>query len=151
VQKDPDQATTITAQLAEWWNDVEEHSDIEGQSLSAYQVTLLTVLKNESKISLYRPILAAAHKGADYDASLQLCIASARAIISVLHKAIATKDMSGGTLEPLTLLWPSCTWAVWISTFILFFAANSKCLSQTALVRYMKFFPSAQAELIMTS
>ncbi|KZM26416.1 DNA binding [Ascochyta rabiei] len=130
VQKDPDQATAITAKLAQWWNDVEDFHDTEDdQNASAYHRTVLTMLKHESIISLNRPTLAASRQGHAYDAALQQCIGSARAIITTLHKAIRPRNELELGSESVALLWPSCTWAAWISTFILFHAASSNHVS----------------------
>jgi hypothetical protein len=136
VQKDPDRATAITARLGQWWNDIEDLQDAEeDQYASIYHVTVLTVLKHEAIISLNRPALAASRQGPAYDAALQCCIGSARAIITTLHKAIKPR---GGPQKdaPLSLLWPSFTWAVWISTFVLFHAASSNHISQGVVSRY---------------
>jgi hypothetical protein len=137
VQKDPDRATAITARLGQWWNDIEDLQDAEeDQYASIYHVTVLTVLKHEAIISLNRPALAASRQGPAYDAALQCCISSARAIITTLHKAI--KPCGGPQKDaPLSLLWPSFTWAVWISTFVLFHAASSNHISQGVVSRYL--------------
>lgn len=133
VQRDPDQATVITARLAQWWNDIEISKDNEdAHTRSLYHSTILELLKHESIISLHRPILVASNQGAEYDAALQLCIGSARSIIMNLHNAIY---VGVNSRESLTLLWPSCTWGVWISTFILFYAANIDRLSQEVVSR----------------
>jgi hypothetical protein len=135
VQRDPGQATAIAAQLAHWWNAVEELNDADvSQRLSPYNLAILTLLKHESMISLHRPILAASHRGVDYDAALQLCIGSARSIITLLHTAIGNKEDSHGNSD-LCLLWPSCTWAIWISTFTLFYAANNHQLPHTVVTK----------------
>jgi hypothetical protein len=137
VQKDPDRATAITAQLGQWWNDVEDFHDAEeDQYTSVYHLTVLTVLKHEAIISLNRPALAASRQGPAYDAALQYCIGSARSIISTLHKVTKPRRDSQKT-APLSLLWPSFTWAVWISTFILFHAASSNHISQGVVSRYL--------------
>jgi hypothetical protein len=112
----PDRATTITAKLAQWWNEIEDWNDgTNGQQIPEYQFTILSLLKHESIISLHRPILAASHQGAEYDAALQLCVGSARTIITILHDAINSRDNSLNGHGSMTLLWPSCTWAVWVS------------------------------------
>ena len=137
VQKDPDKATAITAKLTHWWNDVEDFQDTEDyQHLTYYHRTILTVLKHESVISLNRPTLAASHQGHAYDVALQQCIGSARAIITTLHKAIIPRNGNESGSSALSLLWPSCTWAVWISTFILFHAASSRHVSGGIVSRY---------------
>lgn len=136
VQKDPDQATSITARLARWWNEIEELIDMDDDSgLTKYNFAILTLLKHESIISLNRPSLAASHQDASYDAALQLCIGSSRAIITTLFRCIKARNGSEHGLEAITLLWPSCTWAVWISTFILFYAAHRGHLSQSIVAR----------------
>lgn len=134
VHRDGDQATAITSKLAQWWKDVEETRDTDSSStLSSYYFTVLALLKHESIISLHRPVLAASRQGAEYDAALQLCIGSARSIILELYDAIGT---NANSRERLTLLWPSCTWAVWISTFILFYAVNSGHMTEEVVIRY---------------
>lgn len=134
IQKDPDQGTAIAAKMSQWWNKVEDFNDPDDhQSRSAYHSTVLTVLNHESIISLYRPILSASRKDSTYDAALQQCIGSARCIITTLHGAINTK--APNSPEALSLLWPSFTWAVWISTFILFYAANGKHIAESTVIR----------------
>lgn len=136
VHKDPDQAVAISARLGQWWNDLEDMNDEENaQQISAYNMAILTLLKHESIISLHRPILAASRKGVDYDAALQLCVGSARSIITILYDAVRPRDVTANGHGSLTLLWPSCTWAVWISTFILFYAANEGHLSHETVMR----------------
>ncbi|KAH8730711.1 fungal-specific transcription factor domain-containing protein [Phaeosphaeriaceae sp. PMI808] len=136
VHKDPNTATTISAQLARWWNDVEDLYDAEDiRVISPYHRTILILLKHESMISLHRPILAASRRGAGYEEALQICIGSARSIITTLYGAIKHEAKTSSRSEALTLMWPSCTWAVWISSFILFFAASSHNLSHNFLIR----------------
>lgn len=136
VQKDPNRATSITARLAQWWNEIEELNDMDDDpSLSNYNYTVLTLLKHESIISLNRPSLAASHQDASYDAALQLCIGSSRSIITTLFKCVKAKPGSEQGIHAITLLWPSCTWAVWISTFVLFYATHRDHLSQSIVAR----------------
>jgi hypothetical protein len=111
----PDRAIAITAKLAQWWNDIENWNDSgHEQQIPVHQFTILTLLRHESIISLYRPILAASRQGAEYDAALQLCVGSARSIITVLYDAIDPRNDGIDAHGPMTLLWPSCTWAVWV-------------------------------------
>jgi hypothetical protein len=137
VQSDPNRATAITAKLSQWWNDVEDYIDPDGSyKASRYETLILTLLKHESIISFYRPLLATSNRDATYDAALQQCIGSARSIISSLYCSIQPssylKDAASG---PLSLLWPSSTWAVWISTFIMFYAANGKHIAADIVTR----------------
>jgi len=134
-QRETDQAVAITAKLAQWWNDIEEFSDFESPVMSAYHRTILIVLHHESIISLNRPILALSTTGPAYHAALQHCIGSSRSIISTLHEAITPGRNGSEQHVALSLLWPSFTWAVWMSTFILFHAVNSNHVSQGMVSR----------------
>ena len=135
VHKDPHLAVAIAARLSQWWSNVGNlESADHGQHVSRYHLTIFTLLKHESIISLHRPILAASRRGDEYNAALQLCIDSAQFIITLLYNAIVTKDGPHNN-QPLHLLWPSCTWAIWISTFILFYAASNNSLSRAAVIR----------------
>ncbi|KAF2108171.1 fungal-specific transcription factor domain-containing protein [Lophiotrema nucula] len=138
VHKDPDQDVSITAKLTEWWNNIEDFIDSdEGEppALSQFHRTILVILKHESVISLNRPILAASSKTYAYNAALQHCIGASRAIITMLHKSIKSSQMPGQPDLAVPLVWPSFTWAIWMSTFILFHATNSKRLAQSAAAR----------------
>jgi hypothetical protein len=135
IQKDPDRAIFLSTKIAQWWNDIEDLNDVPGRlQLSVYHLTVLKLLKHESIISLHRPILAALREGAEYDAALQLCIGSARSIVTILFDALRSRNESTTMQSTLTLLWPSCTWAIWISTFILFYAASSNYLSHEVVI-----------------
>jgi hypothetical protein len=136
VQNDPDRATSIIAKLGQWWNDVEDYIDPDDQcGASPYATVVLTLLRHESIISLYRPVLATPRKDVAYHAALRQCISSARSIITVLHSAIQAKNRPDATQSSLALLWPSCTWAVWISTFIMFYAAHEQQIAHSVVIR----------------
>jgi hypothetical protein len=133
-QKETDQSIAITARLTRWWNDVEEFIDSEPQVLSLYHRTVLTVLYHESIISLNRPILALRSTGPLSDAALQHCLYSSKSIITTLHEAIS--QAHNAERDKTTVLsWPSFTWGVWMSTFILFHAANSEHISHGMVAR----------------
>ncbi|KAG9187412.1 hypothetical protein G6011_05283 [Alternaria panax] len=137
VQNDPNRDTSIIAKLSQWWNDVEDYVDPDSQyAVSPYATVILTLLRHESIISLYRPVLATSRKDVAYDAALQQCINSARSIITTLHSAIQTKPKTGMIPDQLALLWPSCTWAIWISTFIMFYAAHESRIACSVVVRF---------------
>jgi hypothetical protein len=127
---DVDQALEVEAEHTKWWNMVDEHlsNDDQTQTVSkAHQVTLI-VLRFESVLALHRSVLATSKKNAAYNAALQRCISASRSIINTLHKALrgfGAFDGSPGQhgYERTPLLWPSFTWAVWMSTFIILSAA----------------------------
>ncbi|OAG11281.1 uncharacterized protein CC84DRAFT_1079410 [Paraphaeosphaeria sporulosa] len=134
AQRETDQAMVITSKLVKLANDVDEFIDFDENhppTLSPFHSTLLKILHHESVVSLNRPIIASNSSGSTYEAALQQCIGSARAIITSLHDAIATTPLR--EQASFTLFWPSFTWAVWMSTFILFHAAYTKHVS-TAMV-----------------
>lgn len=136
TRRETDQAVVITSKLSKLANDVEEFIDSDESdppTLSAFHQTLLNVLYHESVISLNRPIVASYGSGSTYNAALQQCIGSARSIVTSLHKAI--KSTSKQSQYAFPLLWPSFTWAVWMSTFILFHAANQKHVSEAMVSR----------------
>ncbi|KAF2849162.1 hypothetical protein T440DRAFT_519413 [Plenodomus tracheiphilus IPT5] len=126
-----EQALEVEADHTQWWNVVDEHlsDDDRSQSISkAHQVTLI-VLRFESVLALHRSILAGSKKDAAYNAALQRCIFASRSIINTLHKAMqgfGAFDGSPGQkgYERTPLLWPSFTWAVWMSVFIIFSASS---------------------------
>ena len=149
-----DEAVAIDAELTRWWNEVDEY--LEPNTLGSFpisrrhQVTLV-VLRHESIIALNKHTLATSKKTSTYDAALQNCISAARSIISALQKALETQvnlDRPRAEEEPGNsgLLWPSFTWAVWMSAFIMIYAANEDQVSQDVAIRFVSlFFGSALA------
>ncbi|KAL5442322.1 hypothetical protein PMIN05_004080 [Paraphaeosphaeria minitans] len=134
AKRETDQAMVITSKLVKLANDVDEFIDFDENhppTLSPFHNTLLKILYHESVISLNRPIIASNSSGSTYEAALQQCIGSARAIVTSLHDAITSTPHD--EQASFNLLWPSFTWAVWMSTFILFHAAYTKHVS-TAMV-----------------
>ncbi|KAF2993217.1 hypothetical protein E8E13_000753 [Curvularia kusanoi] len=134
--QDDDQALTVETEHAKWWTTVDEHlSDFKSvQSIAkAHQVTLI-VLRFETILALHRSILGNPKHETAFNAALQRCITASRSIINTLHKALkgfGAFDGSPGQhgYESTPLLWPSFTWAVWMSTFVVIFAATEKHLS----------------------
>jgi hypothetical protein len=135
-QHDDGQALSIETEHAKWWTMVDEHlSDhARTQSISKpHQVTLM-VLRFETVLALHRSILGDPKHDTVFNAALQRCITASRSIINTLHKALkgfGAFDGSPGQngYESTPLLWPSFTWAVWMSTFIVMFAATEGQLS----------------------
>lgn len=130
---DPDQAMQREAEHAKWWNAVDEYlsTDEQMQTITKMHQVTLIVLRFESILALHRSLLAASKKDATYHAALQRCISASRSIINTLHKALkgfGAFDGSPGVngYESTPLLWPSFTWAVWMSTFIIISAATEE-------------------------
>jgi hypothetical protein len=126
-----DKVMEVEAEHTRWWNTVDEYlsdDEVTKSIIKAHQVTLL-VLRFESVLALHRSVLATSKKNSAYNAALQRCISASRSIINTLHKAIkgfGAFDGSPGQrgYESTPLLWPSFTWAVWMSVFIVVFAAT---------------------------
>jgi hypothetical protein len=118
------------AEHTKWWNIVDEYLSDEERTQSinkAHQITLI-VLRFESVLALHRSVLATSKKNSTYNAALQRCISASRSIINTLFKALkgfGAFDGSPGQrgYEATPLLWPSFTWAIWMSAFIVISAA----------------------------
>jgi hypothetical protein len=123
----------VDAEHTKWWNHVDENLSDNERTLSItkpHQVMLI-VLRFETVIALHRSVLATSKKNSTYNAALQRCISASRSVINTLHKALngfGAFDGSPGHsgYQSTPLLWPSFTWAVWMSTFIIIFAATEK-------------------------
>ncbi|KAF2016941.1 hypothetical protein BU24DRAFT_140937 [Aaosphaeria arxii CBS 175.79] len=134
------QTLNIEIEHSKWWNTVDEYlSNVELTQApaitKAHQVTLI-VLRFESILALWRSVLATPNQGPAYDAALQRCISASRSIINTLYKALqgfGAFDGSPGRhgYQTTPLLWPSFTWAVWMSTFIIIFAATEDEVPRT--------------------
>jgi hypothetical protein len=130
------------AEHTKWWNVVDEYLSDEEQTQSinkAHQITLI-VLRFESVLALHRSVLATSKKNSTYNASLQRCISASRSIINTLHKALrgfGAFDGSPGQrgYEATPLLWPSFTWAIWMSAFIIISAAMEGQVSRDVAVK----------------
>ena len=137
-----DEVMQVDAEHTKWWNTVDEYLSADegtGNINKAHQVTLL-VLRFESVLALYRSVLATSKKNSAYNAALQRCISASRSIINTLHKAIqgfGAFDGSPGQrgYESTPLLWPSFTWAVWMSVFIIVFAATEGQVARDTALR----------------
>jgi hypothetical protein len=139
---DIDQAMQTEAEHAKWWNTVDEYlsNDEQTQTITKIHQVTLIVLRFESILALHRSLLAASRKDAAYDSALQRCITASRSVINTLHKALkgfGAFDGSPGVngYESTPLLWPSFTWAVWMSTFIIISAATEEQVPRGVALR----------------
>ncbi|CAD0084583.1 unnamed protein product [Aureobasidium vineae] len=123
-----DLATLIGARIGKWANDLQyvldaaDH-DEPGQFSTLHEVVLL-VSQHELIISLNRPLLALERHTPEYMAALQTCIRASDTIITTLYRYVFFRLVQRGE-GPSTapLLWPSLTWCVWMSAFIVLHAA----------------------------
>lgn len=119
-QDTADRASYVHAELAKWSNEIQDAVEEETEpGLSPGHRVLLLLLKHESTIALNRPMIASDPASAAYSAALQNCIFAAKSIFIVVKR-----HQSQPSAAPL--LWPSFTWALWISAFILAYAAFEK-------------------------
>lgn len=123
-----DLATLIGAKIDKFGNDIQYVIDaFERDDLDRFTIlheTVLLVSQHELIISLNRPLLALEKHTPEYAAALQTCIRASRAVIAILHQYLHTQTIrrSPSTCG-IPLLWPSLTWCVWISSFIVLHAA----------------------------
>jgi hypothetical protein len=142
-QAGPQMTTKITASVLKWQNDLD--IDLDGVEVSmpgfyTHHQTILSVLRHENIISLNRPLLAAPHDTAQSNCALHSCIAASRATIRVLYEHVGQNSRSPIVEDqpaPTPLLWPSFTWAVWQSAFIVIHAAAKGELPQSEARRYL--------------
>jgi hypothetical protein len=142
LSNEDDQALDIDAEHSRWWNIVDEYLSNAEQTQTitkAHQVTLI-VLRFESILALHRSILATSKKSSFYNAALQRCISASRSIINTLHSALRGYGAFDGSpgqdgYETTPLLWPSFTWAVWMGTFIVIFAATEDQIPRSVACR----------------
>jgi hypothetical protein len=126
--------SNINTKLTRWWNEVEdylEQNESHRPSMSDFHQLILSVLRHESILASNRSVLAGAKSNITYDEALHNCIASARGALNMLHKAISTQGLS------VPLLWPSFTWAAWISAFLLLHAAEEGQVPQGVANKYV--------------
>lgn len=127
-----EQAQVIETALYEWSNKLHEvlddlsESSHEDSPISPSHKLCFKLLEHESLIALNRPLITIEEGSSDSAAALQSCIKASRSIIKVLDEYCATQSDNSSTRDlrlnaPLT--WPLITWCVWMSCFILAFAA----------------------------
>ncbi|KAH6695014.1 fungal-specific transcription factor domain-containing protein [Plectosphaerella plurivora] len=148
-----EQASYVQAELAKWSNEihdlVDDHdgfsdggpTESPAPSIRPNHRLYLLLLKHESTISLNRPMMTSDPLGATYAAALQECIFAAKSILSTLRKHTSqfkVQEDPGGDRLRQPMLWPSCTWAIWISAFVLIFAAVEGQLHLTVAQRYVE-------------
>lgn len=136
----------IDLKLAKWANRVEHTIELlsdETTLMSRFHQATLSVLHQESIIALNRPLLAASKEDADYSSALQSCISASRSTIKTLISLIQLTDFDSNGVLPL--VWPSFTWATWMSAFIVIYAANEGEMPLPVAVSYVE-----QALCLMT-
>ncbi|KAI1076469.1 fungal-specific transcription factor domain-containing protein [Whalleya microplaca] len=149
-----ERALFVQADLVKWENEVHEIVADEGddslQSLSSYEggtlkdgsistsyKILLDIMKHESTITLNRPLLASDQEAPASQAALQACISASRSIIDKIDRQQDDPHQSSPrTPSQNILVWPLLTWSVWMSCFILTYAALEEATTTRSAHRY---------------
>lgn len=133
-----DQTAMVQTELAKWSNEIQDAveaddttdqvSDVLASTskISPTHSLMLLILKHESAICLNRPGLASQYPSSSYSSAFQACISAARSIFILLKKHRNRYRLENNSNIPRLqkpLLWPSFTWAAWISAFVLIHAA----------------------------
>lgn len=94
--------------------------------ISTRYKALLLILQHESTITLNRPLLAKKPMTSASRAGLEACIHASRAIIETVdnQQVLGQRPTENGTHgSSAVVVWPLLTWSVWMSSFILAYAA----------------------------
>ncbi|KAH7024485.1 fungal-specific transcription factor domain-containing protein [Microdochium trichocladiopsis] len=141
-----DQSMIVQSELTRWVNQVnealcedeEEDADSRPESphhLSSSQRVLLAVVQHEATIALHRPLLASKTNSPSSRAALQTCIGASRAIIDTVF-SYCHQQSEATTLN--AMVWPLLTWSIWMSSYILVFAALEDATPIPSAFRYAK-------------
>lgn len=129
--------------MVKWRNEIDAFVELNpgNSGFSKGRKAALQAIQYECVIALNRPLLALPKDSADYIIALQTCINASRNIIIGLHTKlivhlgrIASKD-DKSILTPL--FWPSFTWMIWMSAFIVLYAATNAELPIEAAKQYV--------------
>ncbi|KAF4454942.1 hypothetical protein F53441_2599 [Fusarium austroafricanum] len=143
-----DRTAFVQAELAKWFNEIQDA--VEGDDLadlgtntpaiSEHHKIMLLVLKHESAICLNRPGLASEYPSSSYSSAFQACISAAKSILIILKKHRNRHQLQVGSSSVKSqtpLLWPSFTWSIWISAFVLIHAAFEKQVPLGSALRHV--------------
>ncbi|SPO07420.1 related to transcription activator protein acu-15 [Cephalotrichum gorgonifer] len=153
-QDTADRALVVQTELSRWSNDIQdmiEEADFADETddddddthtrLAPSHRLVLLLSKYESLICLNRPMMASDASMPSWSAAMQACISAAKSIC-ITMKRYASKNKRAGDQAGRTLtspmLWPSFTWAAWISAFILAYAAIEKQMPLESALRYIE-------------
>ncbi|KAI0198327.1 fungal-specific transcription factor-like protein [Astrocystis sublimbata] len=157
---DPERVLQVQAELKRWMNEVYDLSDAHAHTpsrrspsvddeqgedtntssdyIEPSHKTLFIILQHELIISLHRPLLSSDLKTASSQAAFQECINASKAIIDTAASNSRNKGQveRGSNTADAHLLWPSLTWSVWMSCFVLAYAAIEGVITAVSAKRY---------------
>ncbi|KAJ9657651.1 hypothetical protein H2198_004179 [Neophaeococcomyces mojaviensis] len=131
-----DIALLINSKLTQWCHEVDDFLDevqFSSSSFSRLHKSVLQTSKNECTIAMNRPLLASPKNTVHYTAAVHACIGAAKSIITTLYELLEPVHSSDHSVCYTPMAWPSFTWAVWMSAFIILYgAAEGQCSTQVA-------------------
>ncbi|KAH8660245.1 fungal-specific transcription factor domain-containing protein [Xylariales sp. PMI_506] len=146
-----DRAMLVQSELTRWTNllnddalgdDMDDEDDEtllipqdQPNATPAAHKSLLLILQHEATIALNRPLLASKSSSPTSRAALQTCIGASRAIIDTI---ISAQNQQAAESDQNIMVWPLLTWSVWMSCFILVFAALEEVTTIPSAFRYAK-------------
>lgn len=153
-QDTTDRANLVQSKLARWSNDIQDEIEDmdrpaeerreDASMISERHCVLLLLLKSESEICLNRPMVASIADSNTHGSALQACISAAKGICSAAKKHTRkqksqnyTSDSSQDLRLAVPLVWPSLTWTLWVSAFMLLYATFDDQLSLNNALRYV--------------
>lgn len=142
-QDDAERTAYVEAEFAKWSNQIQdllEDEDEDDSMVSPYHRLILSVLKYESTICLHRPLMASVSLSPSYSSALQTCVSASKSILIGLKRHLSKHrsiEDPSHLLSGAALTWPSFTWAVWISTFILLHAASEHQIELRNALKYV--------------
>lgn len=143
-----DRAIVVQTELARWSNEIQDtveevelgNADTGQAALSRSHRLVLLLSKYESLISLNRPMMASDASTPSWSAAMQACISAAKSICITMKRHARENGIGEGQAgHTLTapMLWPSFTWAVWISSFVLAYAAFEQQMPLESALRWV--------------
>lgn len=132
-----ERAMAVQTELARWSNEIQDmveetelgataEDQADELSVSPNHRLILLLSKYESTISLNRPMMASDPSTPLWSSAMQACISAAKSICITIKQHSARHKIpshpSGHALEA-PMLWPAFIWAIWISAFVLAYAA----------------------------
>ncbi|KAH7156616.1 fungal-specific transcription factor domain-containing protein [Dactylonectria macrodidyma] len=152
-QDTADRTAFVQTELAKWSNEIQDvvEEEEEGDNLSDTDTPsqpkissshrlMLLYLKHESTICLNRPGLASEASSPSYSSAFQACISAAKSICIMFRRHRKRHRLNNDRAErrlAVPLLWPSFTWAMWISTFVLVHAAFESQVPLDSALRHV--------------
>ncbi|KAI1125090.1 fungal-specific transcription factor domain-containing protein [Nemania abortiva] len=97
---------------------------------------LLSILQHELILSLHRPLLASGLGTLSSQAAFQECINASRLIIDITVDISRKFEKEEPRISGDHFLWPSLTWSVWMSCFVLTYAAIEGVTTAVSARRY---------------